>query len=338
MARRIPKTDPEFGSDSFLDIIANMVGILIILVLIMGLRVKNAPLSLESSAAAAVPDRSQELVTLAATARGLEEETLQLAALSQQVHATARARFTERELTAELRAVAEMELDKRRAQLDQTAQAEFDLRRALTAAQAATGQMQQELAAAEGTFESTVEIASYPTPLSETVLGHEIHFQLRNGRIAWVPMEEAEQLVHKEFERVRDRLRSAQELKGSAGKVGNFMVDYEFEIVEKVERVSAREANVRLQVAVLMELTPLTTPLGETVDQALAERSDFRNWLHANDPRRTTVTLWTYEDSFADYHRVRQELYGMGYTIAGRPQPNGSKIGASSNGSHSSAQ
>lgn len=45
MARRGHATvsDPEFGSDSFLDVIANIVGILIILIVIVGFRVRTAP-------------------------------------------------------------------------------------------------------------------------------------------------------------------------------------------------------------------------------------------------------------------------------------------------------
>jgi hypothetical protein len=43
MARRGGKNQGEFGSDSFLDIVANIVGILIILIVIAGLRVSQAP-------------------------------------------------------------------------------------------------------------------------------------------------------------------------------------------------------------------------------------------------------------------------------------------------------
>ena len=43
MARRIP-VETQFGSDSFLDIVANIVGILIILIVVAGVRVSRAPL------------------------------------------------------------------------------------------------------------------------------------------------------------------------------------------------------------------------------------------------------------------------------------------------------
>ena len=45
MSRRSSSEDPDFGSDSFLDIIANIVGILIILIVIAGVKVARQPLT-----------------------------------------------------------------------------------------------------------------------------------------------------------------------------------------------------------------------------------------------------------------------------------------------------
>ena len=41
MARQKPDDEMEFGSDSFLDVVANIVGILIILVMVVGMRAQN---------------------------------------------------------------------------------------------------------------------------------------------------------------------------------------------------------------------------------------------------------------------------------------------------------
>ncbi len=58
MRRRVGQSDLGFESDSFLDIIANIVGILIILIVVAGMRVSNAPIlpALEMKAAAASED------------------------------------------------------------------------------------------------------------------------------------------------------------------------------------------------------------------------------------------------------------------------------------------
>ena len=43
MSRRFSSGDPDFGSDSFLDIVCNIVGILIILIVVVGVQVQQQP-------------------------------------------------------------------------------------------------------------------------------------------------------------------------------------------------------------------------------------------------------------------------------------------------------
>lgn len=60
MSRRRPKGELQFGSDSFLDVVANIVGILIILIVIAGLRVSQTPVVLIPS------EKSDSAETIAA--------------------------------------------------------------------------------------------------------------------------------------------------------------------------------------------------------------------------------------------------------------------------------
>src|SRR5437762_9694863 len=53
MARPRTDTTEAFGTDSFLDIVCNMTGIIILLVLVVGLRLKDAPIALAAEMAAA---------------------------------------------------------------------------------------------------------------------------------------------------------------------------------------------------------------------------------------------------------------------------------------------
>lgn len=68
MSRRRGEEDPEFGSDSFLDIIANIVGILIILIVIAGVKVARQP-------AAAAQEASSNAVELVTATQVTPEET-----------------------------------------------------------------------------------------------------------------------------------------------------------------------------------------------------------------------------------------------------------------------
>ncbi len=86
------------------------------------------------------------------------------------------------------------------------------------------------------------------------------------------------------------------------------------------------------------DLLPTSAQLGETLQQALAADSQFRAATARLDPRRTTITLWTYPDSFAQYRALRKELYQLGYAVAGRPLPHRFPIGGSPSGSKSAAE
>ena len=72
MSRRRPKGELQFGSDSFLDVVANIVGILIILIVIAGLRVSQTPVVIPSMKSADEPSPSS---TIPSPDTDVEEET-----------------------------------------------------------------------------------------------------------------------------------------------------------------------------------------------------------------------------------------------------------------------
>jgi hypothetical protein len=86
------------------------------------------------------------------------------------------------------------------------------------------------------------------------------------------------------------------------------------------------------------ELIPVTSELGEPVDQALAADADLKQRLQRSSPDATTVTVWTYPDSFGNFRTLKEALFELGYATAARPLPNGILIGGSPSGSRSAAQ
>ena len=83
MTRRASAGEPVFGSDSFLDVTANLVGVLIILIVLVGMRVMKAPPELYLSAATAEFDRRLGDARRAAAA--LEQERDELSRQFEQV-------------------------------------------------------------------------------------------------------------------------------------------------------------------------------------------------------------------------------------------------------------
>ena len=83
---------------------------------------------------------------------------------------------------------------------------------------------------------------------------------------------------------------------------------------------------------------PITSVRGEVLEQALKERSQFRQLTDALDPNLAVVTFWVYPDSFELFRHLRDHLYDRGHDVAGRPLPAGAPIAASRNGTASRGQ
>lgn len=116
------------------------------------------------------------------------------------------------------------------------------------------------------------------------------------------------------------------EVSGTVGPIAGFRLDYHF---------------VRTATGGIMSpsfFVPVQADLGEPLAMALAAGSAFRQKLAGLDRELTTITIWTYPDSFAEYRQLKKELYQMGFSVAGRPLEADARIGISSSGSKSSAQ
>ena len=84
-------------------------------------------------------------------------------------------------------------------------------------------------------------------------------------------------------------------------------------------------------------LVGVAGPYG-SIAEALGPSSEFRRRLALLDPKETTATVWVYEDSFADYRRLNDELYRLGFAVAARPLTKGLQIQGSADGTRSAAQ
>lgn len=312
------------GSDSFLDVVANMVGIVIILVMVAGLRSKTAP-----ERAAEIRDGLPELRALAdqeETARALKDNVLRLADDIAVVNAQATLAFDERNLLAYEAARQRRALEERRAALDAERRANFDLDREAAAAREELDRIERQRQSAAVTPAKTIEIANYATPISHTVDGKEAHFQLRGGLIAHVPMDEFVERIPNELKQQAWKLRQLNEVTSTIGPVDGFRMKY----------LIVRDGNlIRLQ---QFELQPVSRDLGEPLATALSNSGEFSRTIAGLNRRKTTVTLWTYPDSFAEFRTLKDHLHKLGFATAGRPLPDGFPIGGSVHGSRSAAE
>ncbi len=327
----------DAGQDSFLDIVANIVGILIILVIVVAVRAKNAPVALSIRG----PDQQQsdrELEQDLATERSLHRAVLETAVKIDQVQQAKQLRRLQRSKLSLLTAAAQKMIDQRRGRLDTKAQADFDRRRQLAETRSQLSELQNQHALASRVRPEAVRVESFPTPLSKTVHGHELHLQLRGGRITVIPWEEIERELKTALTGGLNRMRGQSELTAKTRPIGGFRIRYTIERHDVSMRTYEKTGIGGSYVAWKFSLLPVSSQMGEPFQVALAPQSEFREALARCRPGRTTVTVWVYPDSFEQYRRLKKELYTAGYTVAGRPLPDGELIGGSPRGTRSAAQ
>lgn len=333
--RHHPRTEAgEIGSDSFLDVVANIVGILIILVLVVGVRVKNLPAeALIADAEPAAP--TIDLDAPQQTAARLQTDVLALASEINTVKQTAALAFAERNRLADRVVAAQRALEERRQTLGAGEESDLSLSRERARAEEALARAERELAGLENQPTRPTEIESFPTPLSKTVDGQEGHFQVREGRITSIPLDRLLDWFRRDAEQKIWKLRDSSRFTDVVGPIGGFRMRYTLERVDVGMQAGGRGSYAELTEWKLMPAGP---QMGESLETALAPRSEFRAALAAINPQTTTVTLWVYPDSFDVYRTLRKEMFRLGYPTAGRPLPAGILIGGSPQGTKSAVQ
>ena len=333
MRRQLPPSDTDApGSDSFLDVTTNIVGILIILVMVVGMRAKSTPSEEVPSENATDPALTKEIDSLAGEAAGVQEDIYRLHRQSTAVQQELAVQEAGRNHLSLIVAMAERDLNERKAKLDSRRQQQLEHEFQLASAQNELTDIEQQIAHASDDRPAPVEVKAFHTPISKTVYGKEIHFQLSGGHVAYIPIEELFELARDETRANMTRVADLSNRVMTVGPKQGFEMRYTVDVA-----VDRRQGQMAIR-SKEWEVVPVQSRLGEATDEALESDSNFHRVLSRYSPQDTTVTLWTYPDSFADYRALNEELHRLGYAAAGRPLPKGFPIGGSPRGSKSAAQ
>ena len=339
MPRPLPEQSEAVNPDSFLDIVASVVSIMIIMVVMEGSRIRNTPvdpaLLADSPEVQAVVQKGQ------AAEASLRGEILKTAREIQHVSTQAELRMQERDTLATVVAAMERKIADRRQELDAPTQRQFDLARKIGDARAELNRLQQSQRETLDSNPQPKELASFNTAISRTVETDEVHFRLRGGRIAVVPIEDLAKKMNIDAQEKVSKLRSESEITETVGPIDGFRLRYTLERrdfqPDDPRRGGRSRGGSRIRLS-LFELIPVTEPLGETVSEAQADGSMYHQVLAGLRPEHTAVTLWVYGDSFPEFRKVREELHRAGFAVAGRPLPDGVPIRGSPEGTKSSAE
>jgi len=349
------QADESSADDSFLDVIANVVGVLIILVMLVGIRASTTiarPASPASLQAAQLTELEttpppKDLTPLRAeldearrqaiaSQREIQEMAVRVVKISQDSALQDQHRVE----LAMHRAILDKDLQQRRSKLDSRRQQEFDVQRELVEAKIKLDEMTKEQLALAATRPTVEQIESVPTPLAKTIEEEAIHLRIQKGLVSIVPLEELLQEVQYHVEDFRRRLQSHDVVVETFGPLGGYRLRF------TITKRNAGGSIVGPQVGQLQRIVhgqfaqvlPASDEMGQNVEQALMPGSELYQLLHASKRKPPPVVVWLYTDSFNEFRPLKRALWEMGVSVAVRPMRPGTLIGASPQGSKSSAQ
>ena len=312
------------GEDSFLDTIANLVGILIILVVLIG---GQAKVQAEAkSREIAQQDIVDEALEPAAEADRLRSSAIENLRQLEQYAMEAEYRRLERDKLLAKRELAKVDIEERISKIDDKKRTSIEKSSQLESLQSQLQEMGEQLKEASETKRDKIVLEHLPTPMAKTVFTREMHVRLKNGRVNVIPWDRLVSMLREQAPAAARRAASKKALEDHLGPVGGFIMHY---------RMMAIPGGFELE---RFEIDVTPENVGETLEQSLASDGSLRGEMSSRVPAETVVTVWVYPDSFGEFRKLKSALYREGFLAAARPLPPDILIGASPKGSRSAAQ
>ncbi|MDO4575887.1 MAG: hypothetical protein Q4D98_11815 [Planctomycetia bacterium] len=352
MNRRGNQNHSDSGYDSFLDVVSNIVGILIILVVIVGAQVKqglthsrlaeirreaavpepeNVPPVPETENVSQAAEQARldaELAKTLETAAGIEAEMHDLRQQSARLDSETQIVNGERHALGTQLGLIERQMGSFTDAKDVARREKLELNRKILEFEDAIKKAKSRLdmlASAAGENGGPKKIEHKETPIIRNVDTRESHFILQEGKVLYMPLEELVSEYSRRLQTVAPSLISTGSRTDAIGPLDGFMLNAEAKITAG-------------RLDVFWKLVPPPMDHAETLDMALAPVSQFRHHLEKLDPGKDIVTFWIYPTGFSSFQKLRDEVYRMGFLIASRPLPEGTPIAGSPYGQKSVAQ
>ncbi|MEC7567146.1 MAG: hypothetical protein VX738_15805 [Planctomycetota bacterium] len=336
MSRKRNYTSQLGGLDSFQDIVANLVGILIILVIIVMVRTREAIVDAKTAEIPKVAVMDVSRAKGEATAMEVAIHELEEVSTRQEIEI--RYRQSERDKLQQLVVAVQTGLEQAESELSADSQRSTALMVQFTALEEELGDVIRSRQVLDNMQQQINVIDHIPTPMAKTVFGDEIHFRLEQGRISYVPFEQLISRMKEDVQKHIQQLRTEKTIIRTIGPVEGFHLRYQIGYVSQIVRTNMgprRQERVEL---IKLEMLPVDAQRGEPLDVALGTGSRFLQYVQRLVPDTATVTIWVYPDSFAAFRKIKDTLRPLGYDCAGRPLPVGMPISASPHGTRSVSQ
>lgn len=323
------------GEDSFMDTIANLVGIMIILVVIVAARgYTTAKVQARANAEEKIEQLDAPKSVVGQLDRDLESQIQQL----QQYEQELMMRSAERMSLVDRVHLTEHAIGEQLRGLDETATEELR-------SQAELSELEQQLAdlvKQSGNLPSSevevVALQHLPTPMAKTVFGKELHVMMRNNRLTVIPWDLLIESLKQQVQHTVARNTQRERIDDTLGPIDGFMMRYRLVCRSGLMSDGRAAAMGRMVELDKFELDPTSEIVTEQISEALRPGGRLRAELDAYRSQQTTVTVWVYPESFREFRILKERLFQEGFLCAARPMPENMRIGASPRGSSSSAQ
>jgi len=328
------QTSLGVGHDAFLDIVANLVGVIIILIAVFSgtssAMIQQAEQRVQAEANAvrtaniASEVQLAKLNKLAARAASAHADSNRLEHQIAHFDAEIAVHRRQRNLLLDLQAEATAAWQQKQSELDSARLAAAKQQTELARAEQQLTELMGEKERLENLPDEVVELQHLPTPMAKKVYEDRVMLRLRANHVSVVP---ADALIKTISEHVGNSARRGRPSPTDViGPIRGYTARYSLVI-------GSRSAHFHGAI-----FQPVREPIGETIEQVISGTSQIDAELAGRDPIRTSVLVWVYPDSYRALRTLKEYLYNKGYATAVRPRETHEPIGISALGTESHAQ
>jgi len=327
--------DAAIGEDAFLDTIANLVGILIILVVIVGSRSHaTAKIAVENE----LKQKVDKMESPAAKTKNLDQDLQKQAEELHNYDLEVAYRDAERRAIMDRVTMAEKLVDDELQNVDQTVKDRIETDQELSELEKQLANLLGQTGDIQSLEQNTAVLQHLPTPMAKTVFGKELHIMMRGNMVSVIPWERLVDTLKVEARRSAERNSQKDHFVNQLGPIDGFLMTYGLKTQSGIMSNGSTSRLGRTIELEKFELEPTSEVHRETVAETLGAGGRLRMELATCAAQHTTVTVWVYPDSFNEFRGLKERLFAEGFLCAARPLPPNVRIGASPRGSASTAQ
>ncbi len=323
------------GEDAFMDTIANLVGILIILVVIVAARgYSTAKIQAKAEADETIEQLTAPKLIATQLDRDLESQLWELRNYEEELIL----RSAERMTLVDGVHLTEQAIKERLQGLDNAAAQDIQSQTALSELERELAELLKQSGNLPPSEVDVIALQHLPTPMAKTVFGKELHVMIRDNLVTVIPWDVLIEALKQQVQYTVSRNSQRDQIVGNLGPIDGFMMRYRLLSRSGIMSDGRNAGMGRMVELEKFELDPTPEIITETVAEALRAGGRLRAELDANRSQQTTITVWVYPESFREFRKLKELLFREGFLCAARPLPENMRIGASPRGSSSSAQ